>query len=233
MLKGNIYIFSGLFLLASLIWLVKAEYEEYDLSTNQTYIKSKITDWINVWITVFQEGANKLDNSEEYINKTKKDLYNYISKYRLENNLTKLTINPKLDSASQWFAKYVSNTWILTHFDDNGNDWWYRISQQWMPLSYRWEIVSSSIDLSWAIESRKESKWHREIFNSNQYNSYGIWYYKWMRVVLYYYEKPIIKINNIKTTTIKTSKICIKKITKKNWSSTKKKIYTTTCIKYK
>lgn len=210
-------------------------YSEYDLSSNQTYIKSKTTDWINVWITAFQENANKLDNSEEYINKAKKDLYDYISKYRSENNLTPLTINPKLDSVSQSFAKYMSNTWILTHFDDNWNDWWYRISQQWMPLSYRWEIVSSSVDLSWAIESRKESKWHREIFISNKYNSYGIWYYKWMRAVLYYYEKPpTVKNTNTNTTTLKSSKVCIKKITKKTWSKIKKKnIYTTTCIKYK
>lgn len=226
MLKNNIYILFILLLLVSLLSFGKTEYGELDLSTNKIYIKSKITDSINIWSTAFQENANKLDNSQDYINKSKKNLAEYITKYRSNNNLLILSYDVKLDLASQWFAIYLSETWLLTHYDDNWKDWSYRISQQWLPFSYRWEIVSSSIDFSWAIQSRKDSKWHRNIFNSNQYNSFWVWYYKWIRVVLYYYKKDLNK--NI--TTIKlTTKNCVAR----KYKYIKKIKTKVSCTKYK
>lgn len=230
------YISIVLIAIVFIIWISSATYSELDLWSNQVFTKSKSTEWINVWTTIFQTSADKLDNSEDYINKSKKQLYDFIAKYRSENNLTSLSINTKLDTAAQKFATYMSNIWVLTHHDNNGNDWSYRIAQEWLPFSYRWEIVSSSVDFSWAIQARKDSKWHREIFNSNKYNNIWVWYYKWMRVIMYYYNKESWNIAKTKATvqTKKLVKVCSMRNYKKTLNKkTKKYIQVkSTCKKY-
>lgn len=165
-----------------------------------------------------------------YINQEKDELYKYISQYRKEKWLNILTVNKILENTAQKFAKHLSDKWILSHYDDNGKDAWYRIQLDGLKNSYRWEIAAASLTISWAIEAWFDSPAHLNIFNSTQYNSIWIGNYKWFWVINYYYDSSLSK-----KTSVKIAKTCISRNYKKVYNKKTKKndFVKVSCKKYK
>lgn len=211
-----IYIF---WLLISLPWSVYAFESVYLDDKNQVALNSISSKVIDIKSTNLGKALNDLSNDDKFKIAQRQSLYDYINNYRAINKLSTLTLNVKLETSAQKFASYLSSVWELTHFWASWDTAADRFTKEWLKNSYRWEIISSSVDLSGAVQSRKDSPLHRQVFNSQIYNSIWIWYDKWMRVVVYYYDKNI-------TTAKKTCSI-------RNYKKVKNKQVATTCKQYK
>ncbi len=208
----------------------------FAIATQDIVINSKIDNSTNIISVKFidikgtnlENARQQLPTDDTFINSQKQSLYNYISIYRNKNKLNSLTINTKLEISAQKFAQYLSDIWRLIHYGYNWELASDRFIKEWLKNSFWWEIISSSINLSWAVASWADSPLHWQIFNSTWYDSIWIWYQKWMRVVVYYLDKDINKHNPPKSNNNIVKTCIVRKY--KYIKNIKKKLL---CLKYK